>query len=148
MIKFNFKNKETGKKEFYEKEHISLEEAERFYDLQENVEQEQEKARKKAVDEVEKEHGKGEEFDNPEFYIQLVQNKYNQYADGKKIRKMERDYFVSLFANQSLSEDDILKNMSTKQYNKLSEEIFREISGEVEEDTKDESEEVGKSEEQ
>lgn len=146
MIKFEIKNRETGKKEAYEKENISLIEAEKFYELQEKQKQESEKARKKAIAIVEKEYGK--DFDNTEFYIQLVQQNFNQVVDAKKIRQLEREYFVSLFADQGLTEKDILENMSTKLYNKISEDIFREISGEDEEDNEDESEEVGKSEEQ
>ena len=61
---------------------------------------------------------------------------------------MEREYFVSLFADQGLTEDDILQSMSTKVYNKISKEIFREISGEDEESNQDESEELGKNGEQ
>lgn len=146
MIKFEIKNRETGKKEAYEKEDISLIEAEKFYELQEKQKQESEKARKKAIAIVEKEYGA--DFDNTEFYIQLVQQNFNQVVDAKKIRQLEREYFVSLFADQGLTEKDILENMSTKLYNKISEDIFREISGEDEEDNEDESEEVGKSEEQ
>ncbi|MBF9298227.1 hypothetical protein ACFP67_10890 [Mammaliicoccus sciuri] len=146
MIKFEIKNRETGKKEAYEKEDISLIEAEKFYELQEKQKQESEKARKKAIAIVEKEYGT--DFDNTEFYIQLVQQNFNQVVDAKKIRQLEREYFVSLFADQGLTEKDILENMSTKLYNKISEDIFREISGEDEEDNEDESEEVGKSEEQ
>ncbi len=146
MIKFELKNRQTGKKEAYEKEDISLIEAEKFYELQEKQKQESEKARKKAIAVVEKEYGN--DFDNNEFYVQLVQQNFNQIIDGKKLRQMEREYFVSLFADQGLTEKDILENMSTKLYNKISEDIFREISGEDEEDNEDESEEVGKSEEQ
>ena len=61
---------------------------------------------------------------------------------------MEREYFVSLFTDQGLTEDDILQSMSTKVYNKISKEIFREISGEDEESNQDESEELGKNGEQ
>lgn len=146
MIKFEIKNRETGKKESYLKEDISLIEAERFYEFQEKQKQESEKARKKAIAVVEKEYGN--EFENPEFYVQLVQQNFNEIIDGKKLRQMEREYFVSLFADQGLTEKDILENMSTKLYNKISEDIFREISGEDEESDEDESEEVGKSEKQ
>ena len=43
MIKFEIKNRQTGKKEAYEKEDISLMEAERFYELQDKQEKENEK---------------------------------------------------------------------------------------------------------
>ncbi|GAB1611781.1 hypothetical protein HB162lentus_04250 [Mammaliicoccus lentus] len=148
MIKFEIKNRQTGKKEAYEKEDISLMEAERFYELQDKQEKENEKARKKAIEEIEKEHGSENDFENQDFYFQLVQQKYLQIVDAKKLRQMEREYFVSLFADQGLTEDDILQSMSTKVYNKISKEIFREISGEDEESNQDESEELGKNGEQ
>ncbi|WP_147640886.1 MULTISPECIES: hypothetical protein [Mammaliicoccus] len=148
MIKFEIKNRQTGKKEAYEKEDISLMEAERFYELQDKQEKENEKARKKAIEEIEKEHGSENDFENQDFYFQLVQQKYLQIVDAKKLRQMEREYFVSLFADQGLTEDDILQSMSTKIYNKISKEIFREISGEDEESNQDESEELGKNGEQ
>ena len=148
MIKFEIKNRQTGKKEAYEKEDISLMEAERFYELQDKQEKENEKARKKAIEEIEKEHGSENDFENQNFYFQLVQQKYLQIVDAKKLRQMEREYFVSLFADQGLTEDDILQSMSTKVYNKISKEIFREISGEDEESNQDESEELGKNGEQ
>lgn len=148
MIKFEIKNRQTGKKEAYEKEDISLMEAERFYELQDKQEKEDEKARKKAIEEIEKEHGSENDFENQDFYFQLVQQKYLQIVDAKKLRQMEREYFVSLFADQGLTEDDILQSMSTKVYNKISKEIFREISGEDEESNQDESEELGKNGEQ
>lgn len=148
MIKFEIKNRQTGKKEAYEKEDISLMEAERFYELQDKQEKENEKAKKKAIEEIEKEHGSENDFENKDFYFQLVQQKYLQIVDAKKLRQMEREYFVSLFADQGLTEDDILQSMSTKIYNKISKEIFREISGEDEESNQDESEELGKNGEQ
>ncbi len=148
MIKFEIKNRQTGKKEAYEKEDISLMEAERFYELQDKQEKENEKARKKAIEEVEKEHGSENDFENRDFYFQLIEHKYLQIVDAKKLRQMEREYFVSLFADQGLTEDDILQSMSTKVYNKISKEIFREISGEDEESNQDESEELGKNGEQ
>ncbi|WP_239760795.1 hypothetical protein [Mammaliicoccus sp. J-M39] len=148
MIKFEIKNRQTGKKEAYEKEDISLMEAEKFYELQDKQEKENEKARKKAIEEIEKEHGSENDFENQDFYFQLVQQKYLQIVDAKKLRQMEREYFVSLFADQGLTEDDILQSMSTKVYNKISKEIFREISGEDEESNQDESEELGKNGEQ
>lgn len=148
MIKFEIKNRQTGKKEAYEKEDISLMEAERFYELQDKQEKENEKARKKAIEEIEKEHGSENDFENQDFYFQLVQQKYLQIVDAKKLRQMEREYFVSLFTDQGLTEDDILQSMSTKVYNKISKEIFREISGEDEESNQDESEELGKNGEQ
>lgn len=148
MIKFEIKNRQTGKKEAYEKEDISLMEAERFYELQDKQEKENEKARKKAIEEIEKEHGSENDFENKDFYFQLVQQKYLQIVDAKKLRQMEREYFVSLFTDQGLTEDDILQSMSTKVYNKISKEIFREISGEDEESNQDESEELGKNGEQ
>lgn len=148
MIKFEIKNRQTGKKEAYEKEDISLMEAEIFYELQDKQEKENEKARKKAIEEIEKEHGSENDFENQDFYFQLVQQKYLQIVDAKKLRQMEREYFVSLFADQGLTEDDILQSMSTKVYNKISKEIFREISGEDEESNQDESEELGKNGEQ
>lgn len=148
MIKFEIKNRQTGKKEAYEKEDISLMEAEKFYELQDKQEKENEKAKKKAIEEIEKEHGSENDFENQDFYFQLVQQKYLQIVDAKKLRQMEREYFVSLFADQGLTEDDILQSMSTKVYNKISKEIFREISGEDEESNQDESEELGKNGEQ
>lgn len=148
MIKFEIKNRQTGKKEAYEKEDISLMEAERFYELQDKQEKENEKAKKKAIEEIEKEHGSENDFENKDFYFQLVQQKYLQIVDAKKLRQMEREYFVSLFTDQGLTEDDILQSMSTKVYNKISKEIFREISGEDEESNQDESEELGKNGEQ
>lgn len=148
MIKFEIKNRQTGKKEAYEKEDISLMEAERFYELQDKQEKENEKAKKKAIEEIEKEHGNENDFENQDFYFQLVQQKYLKIVDAKKLRQMEREYFVSLFADQGLTEDDILQSMSTKVYNKISKEIFREISGEDEESNQDESEELGKNGEQ
>lgn len=148
MIKFEIKNRQTGKKEAYEKEDISLIEAERFYELQDKQEKENEKAKKKVIEEIEKEHGSENDFENQDFYFQLVQQKYLQIVDAKKLRQMEREYFVSLFADQGLTEDDILQSMSTKVYNKISKEIFREISGEDEESNQDESEELGKNGEQ
>lgn len=148
MIKFEIKNRQTGKKEAYEKEDISLMEAERFYELQDKQEKENENAKKKAIEEIEKEHGSENDFENQDFYFQLVQQKYLQIVDAKKLRQMEREYFVSLFADQGLTEDDILQSMSTKVYNKISKEIFREISGEDEESNQDESEELGKNGEQ
>ena len=148
MIKFEIKNRQTGNKEAYEKEDISLMEAERFYELQDKQEKENEKAKKKAIEEIEKEHGSENDFENKDFYFQLVQQKYLQIVDAKKLRQMEREYFVSLFADQVLTEDDILQSMSTKVYNKISKEIFREISGEDEESNQDESEELGKNGEQ
>lgn len=148
MIKFEIKNRQTGKKEAYEKEDISLMEAEKFYELQDKQEKENEKAKKKAIEEIEKEHGNENDFENQDFYFQLVQQKYLQIVDAKKLRQMEREYFVSLFADQGLTEDDILQSMSTKVYNKISKEIFREISGEDEESNQDESEELGKNGEQ
>ena len=95
-----------------------------------------------ASEEIEKEHGSENDFENQDFYFQLVQQKYLQIVDAKKLRQMEREYFVSLFADQGLTEDDILQSMSTKVYNKISKEIFREISGEDEESNQDESEEL------
>ena len=148
MIKFEIKNRQTGKKEAYEKEDISLMEAERFYELQDKQEKENEKTKKKAIEEIEKEHGNENDFENQDFYFQLVQQKYLQIVDAKKLRQMEREYFVSLFTDQGLTEDDILQSMSTKVYNKISKEIFREISGEDEESNQDESEELGKNGEQ
>ena len=148
MIKFEIKNRQTGKKEAYEKEDISLMEAERFYELQDKQEKENEKAKKKAIEEIEKEHGSENDFENKDFYFQLVKQKYLQIVDAKKLRQVEREYFVSLFTDQGLTEDDILQSMSTKVYNKISKEIFREISGEDEESNQDESEELGKNGEQ
>ena len=148
MIKFEFKNKKTGKKETYEKECITLGEAETFYDLREKIDKEYEKARVKAKNEVEKEHGNAAEFINSDLYDQLIQQHFTQNVEGRKIRKMERDYFVGLFEDQGLSEDDVLSNMSTKVYNQITKEIFREISGEDEESNQDESEELGKNGEQ
>ncbi|GEP80630.1 phage tail assembly chaperone G [Staphylococcus carnosus] len=67
--------------------------------------------------------------------------------DMKKVRKMERDYLVSLFEKQSLTEEDILNNMGTKAYSYVLGEIFREISGEDETNSEDEASQEGKTEE-
>lgn len=67
--------------------------------------------------------------------------------DMKKVRKMERDYLVSLFEKQGLTEEDVLNNMGTKTYSYVLGEIFREISGEDETDSEDETSEEGKTEE-
>ncbi|MDW3976888.1 phage tail assembly chaperone G [Staphylococcus saprophyticus] len=113
MIKFEIKDRETGKTSTYSKEDITLGEAERFYETLEKMDREAEKKNAKSAD----------------------------------IRKIERDYFVSLFADQGLTEEDILNNMSTRQYAKVSEDTFREIKGEDEEDSEATSNETGKTEE-
>lgn len=113
MIKFEIKDRETGKTATYSKEDITLGEAERFYETLEKMDKEAEKKNAKSAD----------------------------------IRKIERDFFVSLFADQGLTEEDILNNMSTRQYAKVSEDTFREIKGEDEEDSETTSNEAGKTEE-
>lgn len=148
MIKFEIKNIETGKTESYEKECITLGEAEAFYELQESIGEVYDKARVKAENEIEKEHGKTKDFVSSELYSQLFERKYMKNLDARKIRKLSRDYFVSLFASQGLTEDDVLNSMGTKLYDRISNEIFREISGEDEDTDKNEKEEMGKSEEQ
>lgn len=148
MIKFEIRNIETGKKESYEKECITLGEAEAFYELQENIGKEYEKARVKAEIEIEKEHGNTKDFVSSDLYNQIFERKYMNHLDARKIRKLSRDYFVSLFASQGLTEDDVLNSMGTLLYDKITKEIFREISGEDEETDKNESKESGKSEKQ
>ena len=113
MIKFEIKDRKTGKTESYTKEDITLGEAERFYETLEKMDKEAEKKNAKSAD----------------------------------IRKIEREYFVSLFADQGLTEEDILKNMSTRQYSKVSDATFREIKGEDEEGSETTSNETGKTEE-
>lgn len=146
MIEFKIKNKETGKVSVFTKEEITVGEAETFYELQQKQTKETEKVREKAKNEIEQEFGS--DFENKELLNDLIQNRFVELLDGKKLRKMEREFVISLFSNQGLSEEDILKNMGTKTYAKLVDEIFREINGENEEDTNDVSEEVGKTEEQ
>ena len=46
-------------------------------------------------------------------------------AKASNVRKIEREFFVSLFADQGLTEEDVLENMSTRAYKKASDEIFR-----------------------
>lgn len=113
MIKFEIKNKETGKKEQYTKDIITMGEAEKFYEFME-----------KRAEEVKKEK-----------------------ADMRKIREMERQFFVSLFSEQGLTEEDVLNHMGTRQYSDAIEDVFREIAGEDEEDTEDEEVQEGKNEE-
>lgn len=146
MIEFKIKNKETGKVSVFTKEEITVGEAETFYELQQKQTKETEKVREKAKNEIEQEFGS--DFENKELLNDLIQNRFVELLDGKKLRKMEREFLISLFSDQGLSEEDILKNMGTKTYAKLVDEIFREINGENEEDTNDVSEEVGKTEEQ
>ncbi|RIM88324.1 hypothetical protein BU107_05855 [Staphylococcus xylosus] len=114
MIKFEIKNKETGKKEQYTKDGITLGEVEVFW---EHTEQEN------------KERAK----DKP---------------SGAKVRKIQRDFLVYLFKDQGLTEEDLLKSMTQKEYVRVNEEIFREILGEDEEDSEDEEVQEGKNEEQ
>src|SRR5699024_8156013 len=64
----------------------------------------------------------------------------------KKMRQMERGFFVSLFSEQGLTEEDILNNMGTKQYSKALEEVFQEISGEDGESEENEEQQEGKTE--
>lgn len=64
----------------------------------------------------------------------------------KKMRQMEREFFVSLFSEQGLTEEDILNNMGTKQYSKALEEVFQEISGEDGESEENEEQQEGKTE--
>lgn len=148
MIKFEIKNVETGKTEFYEKECITLGEAEAFYELQENIEKEYDKARSKAEKEVTAEHGSVSDFVNAELYKQLFEQSYIKHLDAKKIRKLSREYFVSLFAKQGLTEADVLNSMGTILYDKISKKIFRQIAGEDEDINKNEEQEVGKSKKQ
>lgn len=60
---------------------------------------------------------------------------------------MERQLVVDFFADQGLTEESILENMSTKTYSKVVNDLFREVQGEDESDSEDASEEVGKTEE-
>ena len=39
-------------------------------------------------------------------------------AKASNVRKIEREFFVSLFADQGLTEEDVLENMSTRAYKK------------------------------
>jgi len=114
MIKFEIKNKETGKKEQYTKDGITLGEVEVFWEHMEQEKNEREK----------------------------------EEPSNKKIRKIQRDFVVYLFKDQGLTEEDLLKNMTQKEYIRVNEEIFREILGEDEEDTEDEEVQEGKNEEQ
>lgn len=114
MIKFDIKDKKTGKTSTYTKDAITMGEAERFYETMDKMNKEAEKENAKA----------------------------------SNVRKIEREFFVSLFADQGLTEEDVLENMSTRAYKKASDEIFREINAEDDEDTEDASEEVGKTEKQ
>ena len=66
--------------------------------------------------------------------------------DAKKVRELERQYLVSLFADQGLTEEEVLNNMGTRQYTKALGDVFREIQGDDDEDTENEKEEVGKTE--
>ncbi|MEB8101056.1 hypothetical protein [Staphylococcus xylosus] len=142
MIKFELKDKKTGKTSTYSKEDITLGEAERFYEMEQKKEKEIEKYREKAKAEIEKEYGS--DFEDQQIYFNLIQGKFNEIVDSKKIRKYNRDFFISLFADQGLTEEDVLSHMSTRQYNKALEKTFREIEGEDEEATETQSEEVGK----
>lgn len=110
MIKFEIKDKKTGKTESYKKDFVTMGEAEKFWDFMAKVEEENEK-------------------DKPE---------------AKKVRKLERQLLVDFFAEQGLTEETILENMSTKTYTKAIEDMFREVQGEDEEDSENASEEVGK----
>lgn len=114
MIKFEIKDKQTGKTASYKKEDVTLGEAEKFYDYLEMAEKEKVK-------------------ENP---------------DARKVRKKERQLLVELFSEQGLTEEDILKNMSTKTYSRVFESLFLEVQGEDEETSEDVSEETGKTEEQ
>ena len=113
MIKFEIKDKETGKTASYVKEDITMGEAEKFYDHMEFSEKENAKEK----------------------------------PDARKVRKNERQFLANLFKDQGLTEEDILNNMSTRQYAKVSEDTFREIKGEDEEDSETTSNETGKTEE-
>ncbi|PTJ92060.1 phage tail assembly chaperone G [Staphylococcus simulans] len=88
--------------------------------------------------------GEAEKF--YEFLEQTQKESAKENADAKKVRKLERQYLVSIFADQGLTEDEVLNNMGTRLYSKVMNELFREINGEDEEDTEDASEEVGKTE--
>ncbi|HAR5756177.1 TPA: hypothetical protein I1490_000231 [Staphylococcus pseudintermedius] len=114
MIKFEIKDKKTGKTSTYKKDGITIGEAEKFYETIEKMNEEAEKEDTKSSD----------------------------------VRKIERSFFVGLFSDQGLTEDDVLNNMTTREYKRVSDEIFREIKAEDEEDSKDASEEVGKTEKQ
>ncbi|HHX0170589.1 TPA: phage tail assembly chaperone G [Staphylococcus aureus] len=105
MIKFELKNKETGKNEVYKKEAITVGEAEAFFD-----------------------------------YLEESEN----VKSNKEARQKDRAFIVALFAEQGLTEEDLLKNLGMKAYRQLQADIFREITGESEENTEDEAEETGK----
>lgn len=110
MIKFEIKDKKTGKTSTFKKDGITIGEAEKFYETVE-----------KMTKEAEKENAK-----------------------SKDIRKIETAFFVSLFADQGLTEEDVLNNMTTRAYKEASNAIFREINGEDEETSKDAIDEMGK----
>ncbi|EGQ2690850.1 hypothetical protein GZ968_001589 [Staphylococcus pseudintermedius] len=69
-------------------------------------------------------------------------------ATSKSIRKIERTFFVSLFEDQGLTEEDVLNNMTTRTYKEASNAIFREINAEDEEASKVGTDEAGKTEKQ
>lgn len=112
MIKFESKDKKTGKTATYKKEDVTLGEAEKVYEYLEALEKE----------------------------------KVKSTPDPKKIRKKERQLLADLFSDQGLTEEDMLNNMTTKTQAKAFEALFREVSGETEEDSEDVSDEVGKTE--
>ncbi len=114
MIKFEIKDKRTGKTSTYKKDGITIGEAEDFYETIDKMNEEAEKENAKSSD----------------------------------VRKIERSFIIGLFADQGLTEEDVLSNMTTREYKRVSDEIFREINAEDEEDSKDASEEVGKTEKQ
>ncbi|MDK8646347.1 hypothetical protein QP816_12320 [Staphylococcus condimenti] len=78
-----------------------------------------------------------------EKYWQLVE-KLSKEENPIKARKAEREFFVDLFKDQGLTEEELLENMSTREYQRVTNEIFREISGQDDEDTENETEEAGK----
>lgn len=88
--------------------------------------------------------GEAEKF--YEFLDKTQKESAKDEPDAKKVRELERQYLVSLFADQGLTEEEVLNNMGTRQYTKALGDVFREIQGDDDEDTENEKEEVGKTE--
>ena len=82
-----------------------------------------------------------------DFMAKVEKENEKSNPDTKKVRGMERQLVVDFFADQGLTEESILENMSTKTYSKVVNGLFREVQGEDESDSEDASEEVGKTEE-
>ncbi|MHA6806347.1 phage tail assembly chaperone G [Staphylococcus capitis subsp. urealyticus] len=81
-----------------------------------------------------------------DFMAKVEKENEKSNPDTKKVRGMERQLVVDFFADQGLTEESILENMSTKTYSKVVNDLFREVQGEDESDSEDASEEVGKTE--